>query len=133
MNKRIRLLVRNRANHRCEYCLLHETHLPLFPFHLEHIIPSKHGGTTRLSNLCWSCLYCNLAKGSNLSGIDPYTGQITPLFHPRKKQWRRHFQLHGATLVGRTATGRATVAVMRMNVPHRVALRARLIQLGLYP
>ncbi len=70
MKASIRRLVRARAGQRCEYCRLHEDDLPLFPFHIEHILPKKHGGTDNPKTLGWSCHYCNLAKSSNLSGRD---------------------------------------------------------------
>lgn len=133
MNRQLRLQVRLRAQRRCEYCLLHETDLPLFPFHVEHIIAQKHGGKSVLANLCWSCLYCNLAKSSNLSGIDPITNKIVALFHPRLQQWKRHFRLAGALLVGKSPPGRATIRVLNMNASHRVEIRRHLLRLGLYP
>jgi HNH endonuclease len=83
MKASVRRLVRSRAVNRCEYCLLHEDDLPLFSFHVEHVIASKHGGSDDLDNLCWSCLYCNLAKSSNLSGRDPLTGRVVLLFRAR--------------------------------------------------
>lgn len=45
MKASTRALVRARAARRCEYCRLHEDDLPLFPFHIEHILPKKHGGS----------------------------------------------------------------------------------------
>jgi hypothetical protein len=45
MSPSTRALVRARAARRFEYCLLHEDDLPLFPFHIEHIIAKMHGGT----------------------------------------------------------------------------------------
>src|SRR5262249_49097443 len=68
-----------------------------------------------------------LHKGPNLAGIDPTTGKLTRLFHPRRHKWSWHFRWDGPRLVGRTAIGRAIVAVLGMNLPHRVALRADLI------
>lgn len=82
-----RALVRSRAAQRCEYCQLHERDLPLFPFHIEHIIARKHRGTDDPDNLAWSCHHCNLGKSSNLSGIDPKTGRVVPLFNPRQHRW----------------------------------------------
>ena len=43
MKASIRALVRVRARQRCEYCRLQESDLPLFCFHIEHILPKKHG------------------------------------------------------------------------------------------
>ncbi len=96
MKASVRQLVRSRAGQRCEYCRLHEDDLPLWPFHVEHIRPTKHGGTDDPRTLAWSCHYCNLSKSSNLSGIDNVTGRIAVLFNPRRQRWNRHFRWNGA-------------------------------------
>ena len=41
MSPRTRRLVRVRAGRRCEYCRFHEDDLPLWPFHLDHIIAAN--------------------------------------------------------------------------------------------
>ncbi len=133
MKATVRAVVRSRAARRCEYCRLHEDDLPLFPFHVEHIIPKKHRGTDDPMNLSWCCHHCNLAKSSNLSGVDPVTGRVTGLFNPRRQRWKRHFEWDGSLLVGRTACGRATIAVLNINAPHRIDLRDLLILVGLFP
>jgi hypothetical protein len=83
---------------RCEYCRIHEDDEP-YAFHVEHIVPHKHGGGDDPSNLAWSCQSCNLGKSSNLSGW--IAGEIVALFHPRRQRWKRHFRWRGARLVGR--------------------------------
>jgi hypothetical protein len=128
-----RALVRSRAARRCEYCRLHEDDLPLFPFHIEHIVPKKHGGTDDPDNLSWSCHHCNLAKSSNLSGIDPATGRVVVLLNPRRQRWQRHFRWNGPRLVGQTVCGRATIAVLNINAPKRVELRELLMARGAFP
>lgn len=90
MKASLRALVRKRAAQRCEYCRLHEDDLPLFSFHVEHILPKKLGGTDDLRLLAWSCHYCNLSKSSNLSGRDFVTGRIVVLYNPRWQRWQRH-------------------------------------------
>lgn len=47
--------------------------------------------------------------------------------------WKRHFRWDGPRLVGRTPTGRATVRVLSINLPHRIRIRQRLIDAGLFP
>jgi hypothetical protein len=133
MKATTRALVRSRAGQRCEYCRLHETDLPLFSFHVEHILPKKHGGTDDLKTLAWSCQYCNLAKSSNLSGRDSVTGRIVVLFNPRRQRWHRHFDWLGPRLVGLTPCGRATISVLNMNAAHRIELRALLIGTRRFP
>jgi hypothetical protein len=76
---------------------------------------------------------CNQHKGPNIAGIDPATGEVVPLFHPRRDNWKEHFYWKGATLVGRTPTGRATVDVLDINLPHRRAFREALIDEGVLP
>jgi hypothetical protein len=129
----LRALVRSRAQQRCEYCHLHEDELPLYPFHVEHIIARKHRGGDEPRNLAWSCHECNLSKSSNLSGRDVISGRIVVLFNPRRQRWSRHFKWRGALLIGLTACGRATIDVLNINAPHRVDLRQLLIVAGLFP
>jgi hypothetical protein len=130
--------VRQRAGDRCEYC-----HLPQLAFrrafHVEHIVARQHGGLTRLDNLAFACWNCNLKKGPNLSGVDPQTGQITALFHPRKGEWEEHFcpvigALFplGVAIRGLTPVGRATVEVLGLNEEMRQMLRYEFWLEGLY-
>lgn len=128
----LRSLVARRAGYCCEYCRLPEQVVPA-TFHIDHIIPVQHGGSDALDNLCHACSRCNLHRGPNLSGIDPDTGQIVVLFNPCRQAWSDHSEWQGAVIVGRTPVGRATAAVLQMNAPRRVRLRARLSSLGLLP
>jgi len=133
MRRPLRQFVRNRAGHRCEYCHLPDTTAPAAAFHVEHVIAKQHHGGDGPENCCWSCHRCNLKKGPNLSGRDPLTGNIGRLFNPRRQRWQRHFQWVGAVLVGRTQTGRATVAVLDINEPHRIELRQALLDHDEWP
>lgn len=123
MNSAIRAHVRERAGHRCEFCGLPEEREPFFTFHIEHIIPRQHGGTDEFENLALSCYHCNLHKGTNLTMIDPETGELTGLFHPRIQLWREHFTQNGSVISGTSRTGRVTVALLKMNAPDRRRLR----------
>ena len=129
MAEGLREAVRRRADGRCEYCRLPESHSAL-PFELEHIIAEKHGGKTVLNNLAYACRYCNAYKGPNIAGIDPKSGAVVPLFDPRRDRWRLHFRWKGPELVGLTPTARATVEVLRINHPEMVALRRSLMNEG---
>jgi hypothetical protein len=126
MDAATRRQVRERAGDRCEYCRLAQEEAPFVGFQMEHIIPRTHGGSDDLDNLALACYHCNQNKGPNLSGIDPKSSQIVPLFHPRRQQWERHFVMDGVLIVGRTPTGRATVVVLMMNAANRVELRREL-------
>ena len=112
MDSKLRSLVRNRAGNRCEYCRIHQDDDAVFSFHVEHIIPTKHGGEDSLDNLALACQPCNLHKGPNLSGIDPDEGKVVELFNPRRDVWVEHFSFEGPVIVGITASGRATVRVL---------------------
>jgi 5-methylcytosine-specific restriction endonuclease McrA len=127
VDKAVHGAVRVRARHRCEYCHFPEAFAEL-PFHLDHVIAQQHGGPTALDNLALACCYCNRYKGPNLSGIDPESGEIVPLFHPRKQQWDEHFVWQGARLLAKTPTGRATVHLLQINRADAVAVRRLLMQ-----
>ena len=60
------------------------------------------------------------------------TGKLAPLFNPRRHKWSYHFRYEGGKLVGRTAIGRTTVEVLRINLPNLVALREVLMEDGLF-
>ena len=131
MSAALRQHVRDRAGARCEYCRFHEEHLLLWPFHLEHIVAEQHGGADELENLAWSCQRCNLHKGTNLSAIDPDSGLVVRLFHPRRDVWPEHFALEGGGRIrGVTPAGRATVWLLRMNAAERIEIRRLLISTG---
>jgi hypothetical protein len=81
----------------------------------------------------WSvCFFCNVYKGPNLAGLDPATGKITRLYHPRRHRWTYHFRFDGSTLVGRTAIGRTTIDVLQINHPKLIALRGILMEAGVF-
>jgi hypothetical protein len=132
MRKSIKLLVKKRANHRCEYCQM-PRHLDVRPFQIDHIRARKHGGKSQLSNLALACFLCNIHKSSNAAGFDPVTDNLYPLFHPRRDAWNRHFRWNGARVVGKTAKGRTTIVVLKMNSPKRIEHRRRLIVLEEFP
>jgi hypothetical protein len=129
MDAALRRLVRQRADERCEYCRIPQSALDA-TLQIEHIVAQQHGGVTQEWNLGLACDRCNLQKGPNLSRIDPDTGQIVGLFHPRQQSWEEHFQFRGPLVIGLTPTGRATVAVLKMNEGRRVHLRSQLQAAG---
>lgn len=128
----LRLLVLERAQGGCEYCLVHQEDTP-FSHQVDHLIPLKHGGQTVSINLALACLDCNQYKGSDLAAIDPVEGNIVPLFNPRMQTWNEHFALDGARIVGLTPTGRATISLLRLNDPARLLQRQALIEVNRYP
>ncbi len=115
--------VREDASGRCEYCRMAEAREPFFTYHVEHIVARQHRGGDERGNLAFACNHCNLLKGPNLTSIDPDTGSVTPLFHPRTQQWMEHFRMEDGRILGLTATGRTTVFLLQMNAAHRIELR----------
>jgi len=122
----LRRLVYARANGCCEYCYMPET--AVFATHeIDHIIAQKHGGPTVADNLALSCALCNKYKGSDLTSLDPETGRVVPLYHPRQSHWPEHFQGQDGRIVPRTPTGRVTIRLLQLNHPDRVGERTLLI------
>ena len=132
MERTIDQAVRERARHRCEYCLMPQA-VRRLRFPVDHIVARQHGGETVLPNLALCCGRCNRHKGPNISGIDPTSGRLVRLFHPRKDRWSKHFRWEGSRIIGITPRGRATVNVLVMNHPDDVAVREELIEQGRFP
>lgn len=129
MDARLGRLVRKRARERCEYCHLPQEFSDLV-FHIEHVVPRQHGGKTQAENLALACPECNFIKGPNLTAVDPVTRKVVRLFNPRTQKWSAHFSFVGARIAGKTAVGRATTALLRMNETERVRVRTILSELG---
>ncbi len=126
---KLRSLVYERANGKCEYCLIPED-ISYSCHQLDHIISLKHGGKTTLENLALSCILCNRRKGSDISSIDPKTGKVVSLFNPRKQLWEEHFSLRGLKFIGLTPYGNATVSLLEFNLYQRQLERSELIKAG---
>lgn len=132
ISQALRGVVWGRADSICEYCCMPQS-LDRRTFEIDHIISRKHRGRTEGANLALACFPCNNHKGTNIVGIDPQTNQKTDLFNPRADIWTEHFQWNGPILIGRTPIGRATIEVLEINLPHRIAHRFELIQEGVFP
>jgi hypothetical protein len=124
--------VQERAQGRCEYCLIHESDM-YYPHEADHVIAEKHGGATSLENLAWACFYCNRFKGSDLVSVDPTSQKAVFLFNPREQSWKRHFRLNGGRIEDLTASDRAAVALLHLNDAERVVYRLGLVDIGHYP
>jgi hypothetical protein len=130
----LRRQVRMRARGLCEYC-----HCPASftnaAFHCEHITPREAGGEMTLDNLAWACPWCNAHKYTKTHAPDSQKGRRVPLFNPRRQRWERHFVWSEdfMVIVGRTATGRATVAALHLNRPELLNLRRLLRIAGEHP
>jgi HNH endonuclease len=125
----LRRLVRERAGGRCEYCRIPES-VTLASHAIDHVISEKHGGPTEENNLALSCSICNGYKGSDIASVDPETGAVVVLFHPRRDNWADHFRLAGARIEPLTPVGRVTVRLLQLNHPDRIAERELLVAAG---
>lgn len=133
-----RRVVRARAQRRCEYCHTDER-WQFVRFTIDHVLPQSAGGSDDADNLALACRNCNERRGNRLTGRDPVTGDAVSLFNPRRKMWAEHFVWDAARLriVGRTATGRATVEMLDLNDDHHegaaVRIRQRDVADGYHP
>ena len=128
----LRRQVYERAEGCCEYCRIPEA--ATFAVHeIDHIIAEKHGGSTTEDNLALACTICNKYKGSDLASLDPETGEIIGLYHPRQDKWAEHFQIQGAELIHVTVKGLVTIKLLQLNRREKVAERQVLIQAGIFP
>lgn len=133
VSRDVRELVVRRAQDACEYCRIPQS-ASLLPHQVDHIIGKQHRGSDDAANLCLCCIRCNLNKGPNIASIDPDTGLLVALYHPRSNVWREHFGTTADGLIrGLTEEGRATVLVLAVNEEDRVRLRALLVRRGKYP
>jgi hypothetical protein len=133
MDATVRKLVRNRAADQCEYCRLPQAAADA-TFHVDHVVARQHLGDMEddPDRLALACDRCNFCKGTNLSSVDPLTGEIVLLFDPRQDVWQEHFRRDGVQIVGLTPTGRATVRLLQMNAKHRLELRKWLVEENLW-
>src|SRR5258707_370831 len=78
------------------------------------------------------CHFCNGLKWAHREWTDDLTGEAVALFNPRTQAWSDHFEWtadNPAVVLGKTATGRATVACLQMNDPDMLAIRSLLAEL----
>lgn len=132
MDAKLRQMVVSRASLSCEYCRMPQRY-DSAPMQVDHIISEQHGGQSESENLAFACLGCNKHKGPNIAGIDPLTGELSRLFHPRRDRWNDHFQWIGPEVLGLTPVGRTTIYVLAMNDELAIAVRADLMQEGAFP
>ena len=120
----VRRAVRERAKGCCEYCRSPDDCSPA-PFHVEHVFPETLDGSDDLENLAWACGGCNGFKGVAVEALDPISGELTPLFHPRRQIWGDHFSWGADPLFceGITAVGRATISRLHLNRSEILTLR----------
>jgi hypothetical protein len=130
----LKQLVFERARGLCEYCRS-QAKYAIDPLVIDHIQPVSKGGQTIEDNLALSCQTCNNYKYNKTEAIDPVTGQLVPLFHPRRMEWNQHFVWNEDTtqMLGITPTGRATVALFQTNREGVVNMRRVLVIMNEHP
>ncbi len=130
----VRRKVRDRAGNRCEYCQ-HPASFACAPFVCEHVWPRVQGAGNTVAELAWACSGCNSHKYDKTHAPDPHTNRLVGLYNPRRQRWTRHFAWSRDYLriLGRTATGRATVRALHLNRPELVNLRRALRSIGQHP
>jgi hypothetical protein len=67
-------------------------------------------------------------KGTNLSSLDPETGEKVDLFDPHNDEWNEHFSQLDGRILGISPIGRATARLLKMNAPRRVELRQQWLE-----
>jgi HNH endonuclease len=105
------------------------------PMEIDHLIPEILGGLTEEDNLWLACPLCNDHKGARVAALDPVTGEVVRLFDPRHQVWQEHFGWadKGDRIIGRSTTGRATVAALNLNRPSLVLARQAWVKVGWHP
>lgn len=131
---KLRQKVIEQAKECCEYCLS-QACFATESFAVEHIKPRSRGGQTISGNLALACPGCNGQKHVKTKVLDPVTGKLVPLFHPRRQKWYDHFRWSGdyTQIVGLTAIGRATIEALQLNRQSLVNLRQMLYVWGEHP
>lgn len=126
--------VTERARYLCEYCRS-PSRFSTQSFSVEHIHPRQKGGDNALDNLAFACQGCNGSKHTKTTGVDPFTDQRVPLYHPRQHTWSDHFSWSDdyTLVLGLTPTGRATIHVLQLNREGLMNLRWALRAINRHP
>jgi hypothetical protein len=122
----------DRAEHLCEYCLIHEDDT-FFGCQVDHIISEKHGGPTEADNLALACTFCNRYKGSDIGSLVWATNTFVRFFNPRTDQWADHFELDESVIKPLTDIGEVTARILEFNNSDRLLERQTLQTIGRYP
>lgn len=131
----IRGKVERIAGKLCEYCQSPLEFSP-DPFSIEHIIPiSKGGAAEDLNNLALACQGCNGYKSTKTEAFDAISQTTAGFYNPRKDIWSEHFVWSEdfTEIIGKTAKGRVTILVLKLNCQRVMNLRRILILAGEHP
>lgn len=131
ISEHLRQVVALRADHLCEYCLIHEQDT-FFGCEVDHVISQKHGGLTESDNLAYACFFCNRRKGSDIGSLSN-TGAFVRFFNPRQDRWGDHFRIEGLLISPISEIGEATARILHFNVEDRILERRILTAAGRFP
>lgn len=134
ISEKLKEQFRHTARYRCGYCLFLERYSPTI-FQIDHITPLAEGGTSEEENLWLLCETCNRAKSDKTRVFDPETKTTVPIFNPRTQIWDKHFEWSDdyTQIIGKTPTGRGTVADLNLNKERIVAVRKNWVSAGWHP
>jgi len=134
IGRALREQVTRDARRRCGYCLT-SARITGTPMEVDHIIPESLGGLAVRENLWLACSMCNDHKGNRIAAADPRTGEEVRIFDPRRQLWGDHFDwsTEGDVIIGKTPTGRATIAAVRLNRAELVEARRGWVSAGWHP
>lgn len=133
VSDKLRQKIIEQAGNRCGYCMGEQRYI-FAPLEIDHILPSALGGTDDEENLWLACRLCNSYKSIQTHALDEFTKKKVRIFNPRKQNWKRHFEIQkGIEIIGKTATGRATVTGLQMNNALAMTVRGNWLTAGWYP
>jgi HNH endonuclease len=109
-------LIRERGKYLGEYCHSSEL-LSANRFTIEHLVPRSLGGSDDIDNLALACRRCNERRYNFVTGVDPETQEIVPIFNPCSQKWQEHFVWtdRGIVIRGISSVGRATCIRLDLN------------------
>ena len=134
ISDKLREKIRQTVRNRCGFCLFLQRY-SLSVFQIDHIIPLAKGGTNDEENLWLVCDTCNRAKSDKTEGFDSVTNSTALIFNPRTQNWDEHFEWSDnyTRIIGKTPTGRITVAKLNLNKERIVAVRKNWVLADWHP
>lgn len=119
VSKKLRQLIRQRANFACEYCGVTESHSGA-ELTIDHFQPVNKGGTEQEDNLVYCCHRCNEYK----SDYFPDSDNKPSVWNPRTSAYEEHFiETEDGVLNGLTLRGEFTIRLLRLNRSPLIAFR----------
>jgi hypothetical protein len=124
VNRKIRRKVRERAGARCEYC--HIAPPAYKAFCIDHAVALQHGGRTALEILHSPACIATRTRARTSRERTRRRISLSGCLIPARMA-DRAFRVVGATLIGLTAIGRATIQVLAINEPAFLEVREILL------